>query len=84
MKTHIHIAIFCLLVCLGACSKSKEERAASQQPDPNDAATAPALTITKESREQLQKAKEINQILEKSAQAQRQAIDEMDASKREE
>ncbi|MEB0031591.1 hypothetical protein QN372_12600 [Undibacterium sp. RTI2.1] len=65
------IIVLSALTLLSACSK-KPEPAISSEP--------PLFKIAEPQREQLQKAKEVEQTLQKAADAQRQVIDGVSAS----
>ena len=65
------IIVLSTLSLLGACSK---------KPEPTIASEPPLFKIAEPQREQLQKAKEVEQTLQKSADAQRQVIDGVSAS----
>lgn len=65
------IFILCILTLLSACNK---------KPDPKVSSEPPAFNIAEPQREQLQKAKEVEQTVQKAADAQRQVIDGQAAS----
>lgn len=65
-----------LLITLAACSKHAPDSAASASVPPS-----PPMTIAKESRAELQKAKDVNAQIEKAAIEQKKVIDESEGNK---
>lgn len=60
-----------LLLMVAACSKQPSEKIPSASVE-----SPPAFTIAKESRDALQKAKDVSKVVEKTAEEQKKEIDE--------
>jgi hypothetical protein len=64
------IAMLFVFILCTACSKSKEPQAPQSNVEP-----PPAISIAKESRAQLDKAKEVEKTVQQAADAHKQTID---------
>jgi hypothetical protein len=71
MRFTTFLVLISLLVLMSACNKKAEPIV------PTSVDQVPALTIAKESRDQLQKAKDVAKVLDQSAEKQKQAIDDI-------
>ncbi|MCU6435004.1 hypothetical protein LPB67_14600 [Undibacterium sp. Jales W-56] len=68
------VIVLCTLVLCSACNKKTDPKVSSEPPP---------FKIAEPQREQLQKAKEVEQTLQKAAEAQRQVVDGQTASQSE-
>lgn len=73
MRIRTYFVFLSLIVLMTACNKKPEPIVSASVEQ------APALTIAKESRDQLQKAKNVSKVLDQSAEKQKQAIDDISA-----